>query len=198
MTEPTIPNLATRAPKFRRARLLPPTASARVLARGAWRAALACVALLSGCNYSFRGGSFPDHIRTLAILPFENETSMFEITQEIHQFLLREVPRGLGVNPGGEENADAILRGTISRYTLETPLYRAGEDRRGPEVLQRQVSISLDVELIDVVNNEILWENAGLSARGQFLEASETEDVAREEAIERIAQMIVDGAQSTW
>ena len=154
--------------------------------------------LLSGCNYSFRGGSFPDHIRTLAILPFENDTGLFEITQEIHQFLLREVPRGLGVNQGAEANADAILRGTINRYNLETPLYRPGAAGGGPEVLQRQVSISLQVELIDVINNEILWENTGLTAQGQFLEASETEEVGREEAIERLAQMIVDGAQSTW
>ena len=167
-------------------------------ARAAVGGALLAVALLAGCNYSFRGGSFPDHIRTLAILPFENETGLFEITQEIHQFLLREVPRGLGVNQGAEETADAILRGTISRYNLETPLYRPGAAGSGPEVLQRQVSISLQVELIDLVNNEILWENAGLIAQGQFLEASETEEVGREEAIERIAQMIVDGAQSTW
>ena len=168
------------------------------LPRAAWRAALLATLLLSGCNYSFRGGSFPDHIRTLAILPFENETGLFEITQEIHQFLLREVPRGLGVNQGAEGNADAILRGSINRYELRTPLFRAGERGGGPEVLQRQVSISLQVELIDVVNNEILWENGGLSAQGQFLEASETEDVAREEAIERLAQLIIDGAQSTW
>lgn len=161
-------------------------------------AALLSMVLLSGCNYSFRGGSFPDHIRSLAILPFENETGLFEITQEIHQFLLREVPRGLGVNQGAEENADAILRGTISRYDLRTPNFRAGQAGAGPEVLQRQVSISLQVELIDVVNNEILWENGGLSAQGQFLEASETEEVAREEAIERLAQLIIDGAQSTW
>ena len=173
-------------------------AVAPALARMTLYAALLSMVLLSGCNYSFRGGSFPDHIRSLAILPFENETGLFEITQEIHQFLLREVPRGLGVNQGAEENADAILRGTISRYDLRTPNFRAGERGAGPEVLQRQVSISLQVELIDVVNNEILWENGGLSAQGQFLEASETEEVAREEAIERLAQLIIDGAQSTW
>ncbi len=173
-------------------------AVAPTLSLVAWRAALLATVVLSGCNYSFRGGSFPDHIRSLAILPFDNETGLFEITQEIHQFLLREVPRGLGVNQGAEENADAILRGTISRYDLRTPNFRAGDRGGGPEVLQRQVSISLQVELIDVVNNEILWENGGLSAQGQFLEASETEEVAREEAIERLAQLIIDGAQSTW
>ena len=173
-------------------------AVAPALPRVALRVALLSMALLSSCNYSFRGGSFPDHIRSLAIVPFDNETGLFEITQEIHQFLLREVPRGLGVNQGAEDNADAILRGTIRRYDLRTPNFRAGERGAGPEVLQRQVSISLQVELIDVVNNEILWENGGLTAQGQFLEASETEEVAREEAIERLAQLIIDGAQSTW
>ena len=116
----------------------PGAALGPTLSHVAWRAALLSTVLMSSCNYSFRGGSFPDHIRTLAILPFENETGLFEITQEIHQFLLREVPRGLGVNQGAEENADAILRGTISRYNLNTPLYRAGETGGGPEVLQRQ------------------------------------------------------------
>ena len=107
-------------------------------------------------------------------------------------------PAALGVNQGAEENADAILRGTISRYNLQTPLYAAGAAGGGPEVLQRQVSISLQVELVDVVNNEILWEDGAVNAQGQFLEASETEEVAREEAIERLAQLIIDGAQSTW
>lgn len=186
-----------------RARILPRATEHRArsrpnISRLASRGVLLTVVLMAGCNYSFRGGSFPDHIRTLAILPFENDTGLFEITQEIHQFLLREVPRGLGVNPGAEDNADAILRGTISRYNLQTPLYRAGETGAGPEVLQRQVNISLQVELIDVINNEVLWEDGAVNAQGQFLEASETEEVAREEAIERLAQLIIDGAQSTW
>ncbi len=160
--------------------------------------ALLLTATLSGCNYSFRGGSFPDHIRTMAILPFDNETTRFELTQEIHQFLLQEVPRGLGVNQGGEENADAILRGTVRRYSLDAPLYRSGGTGQPAEVLQRQVTIAIEVELVDLVNNEVLWEDRALTGQGQFLESSETEDTGREEAIERIAQLIIDGAQSTW
>ena len=46
---------------------------------------LITVLAAGGCNYGFRSGSFPDHIRTVAILPFENDTS-----EGIHTPMLRE------------------------------------------------------------------------------------------------------------
>jgi hypothetical protein len=54
------------------------------------------------------------------------------------------------------------------------------------------------VEILDLVNNVVLWENQSVMAQGQFLEASESEDVGRAEAIELLVQKIVDGAQSNW
>lgn len=152
----------------------------------------------SACNYSFRSGSFPNHIRTVAILPFDNETTRFELTQEIHEQLLRDLPRALGITNAGEEVADAIVRGTITRYTLSTPLFRPGAQQDRIDVLQRQVSVSIRVEFVDVANNEILWENVNLSVQGQYLEETESEDDGRAEAIELLVQRIVDGAQSNW
>ncbi len=166
--------------------------------RGAgWWLAIACLAA-TGCNYSFQSGSFPDHIRTIAILPFENDTNRFELTQEIHEQLLRELPRALGVTNAGEGVADAIVQGRIVRYDLTTPLFRPGEQRDQVDVLQRQVSIRVEVELIDIDQNVILWDDLGLTTEGQYLEESETEEVARAEAIELLVQRIVDGAQSNW
>jgi Lipopolysaccharide-assembly len=159
---------------------------------------LGCVVLVAGCNYSFRSGSFPEHIRTVAILPFDNETTRFELTQEIHEQLLRDLPRALGITNAGEDVADAIVRGTITRYTLSTPLFRPGQQQDQVDVLQREVSVSIRVEFVDVANNEILWEEASLSVKGQYLEESEGEDDGRAEAIELLVQRIVDGAQSNW
>ena len=156
------------------------------------------VASVAACNYSFGSGSFPDHIRTVAILPFENDTNRFELTQELHDKLLRELPRALGITNAGEEVADAIVQGRIIRYDLTTPLFRPGQRRDQVEVLQRQVSIRVEVELIDRVQNVILWDDLALRAQGQYLEESETEEVARAEAIELLVQSIVDGAQSNW
>lgn len=153
---------------------------------------------LSGCNYSFRGGSFPDYIRTIAVLPFENDTDRFELTQEVHQALLQELPGALGVQLASEEYADAVVRGTITSYTLTAPLYRSGGEGRAAEVLQREVNLRVAVQILDVHENAILWEDRGVLAQGQYLEASETEAVGKNEAIELLVQKIVDGAQSNW
>ena len=151
----------------------------------------------AGCNYGFRSGSFPDHIRTVAILPFENDTNQFELTQEIHEELLQTLPRALGVTNAGEDVADAVVRGRIVRYDLTAPLFRANQVTNQVDVLQRQVSIRVEVELIDLVENVILWDDRSLSTLGQYLEG-EPEEIGRMEAIELLVQRIVDGAQSNW
>ena len=162
---------------------------------------LSAVATLvtTGCLYSFRAGSFPPpHIRTIAVAPFENETTRFELSGELYDQLFRNLPRALGIRTAGEDVADAVVRGTIVRYDVVAPNYRAGAEGQPAEVLQRQVSITVRVEIVDLVNNVVLWENRSVMAQGQFLEASESEEVGRAEAIELLVQKIVDGAQSNW
>ena len=156
------------------------------------------VVTLSGC-YSFRAGSFPpEHINTIAVLPFDNETTRFELSGELYDEVLRNVPRALGMRTAGEDIADAVVRGSITRYEVVAPNYRAGAEGQAAQVLQRQVNIVVSVEIIDLVENVILWEDRSVSAQGTFLEASETEEVGRIEAIELLVQKIVDGAQSNW
>ena len=171
---------------------------ARVNGLGRVACGLGLIAVLAagGCNYGFRSGSFPDHIRTIAILPFDNDTNRFELTQEIHEELLQTLPRALGVTNAGEDVADAVVQGRIIRYDLTAPLFRANQVGQ-VDVLQRQVSIRVEVELIDRVEDVILWDNLALSTLGQYLEG-EPEEIGRIEAIELLVQRIVDGAQSNW
>jgi len=167
--------------------------------RRALAAALAAALFTPGCIYSFRAGSFPpEHIRTIAVVPFENETARFELSGELYDQLFRNLPRALGIRTAGEDVADAVVRGTIMRYDVVAPNYRAGAEGQPAEVLQRQVTITVRVEIVDLVENVILWEDRTVTAQGQFLEASENEDVGRAEAIELLVQKIVDGAQSNW
>lgn len=160
---------------------------------------LAATLLLSGCLYSFRAGSFPPaHIRTIAVAPFENETNNFELSGQLYERLLRNLPSSLGIRTAGEDVADAVVRGTIIRYEVVAPNYRAGAEGQPAEVLQRQVTLTVRVEIVDLVENVVLWEDRNVTAQGQFLEASENEDIGRAEAIELLVQKIVDGAQSNW
>ena len=156
---------------------------------------------LSGCIYSFKAGSFPpEHIKTIAVQPFDlgDNVTRFELTGEVYDELLRNLPRALGIRTAGEDIADAVVRGSITRYEVVAPNYRAAETGQAAEVLQRQVTIVVSVEIVDLVENVILWEGRSVSAQGTFLEASETEEVGRIEAIELLVQKIVDGAQSNW
>ncbi len=152
---------------------------------------------VQACNYSFRSGSFPDHIRTVAILPFENDTNRFDLTQELHEQMLRELPRSLGIVNAGEEAADAVVRGRITGYLLSTPLFRPGQQDQ-VDVLQRQVSLRIEVEIVDLVQNVILFENNSLSTQGAYLEESQDEATGRALAVELMVQRIIDGAQSNW
>ena len=66
------------------------------------------------------------------------------------------------------------------------------------DVFQHQVQITIVVEVVDVRNNEILWDSQGLTGRGEYRPDSQNDQVARLKAIESLIQQIVDGAQSQW
>ncbi len=167
-----------------------------------WRRGSLAVVLslvVSGCAYSFRAGSFPpEHVKTIAVQPFDNETNRFELSGELYDQLLRNLPRALGIRTAGEDLADAVVRGSIMRYDVIAPNYQSARSGQAAQVLQRQVSIGVSVEIVDLVENVVLWESRSLIAQGEFLEASETEEVGRLETIELLVQKIVDGAQSNW
>ena len=157
------------------------------------------LALVPGCNYTFQAGSgFPPHVQTLAVIPFENETDRFEVSQELHQLLLNELPRTFGVRTGSEEFAEAVVRGTIRQYTVQAESYRPEATGNQTQVIQRQVSIAIEVQVVDLVNNLVLWENPSLSATGEFLEASGSEEDGRQLALTRAVQTIINGLQSNW
>jgi hypothetical protein len=158
---------------------------------------LAAVAI-AGCGvYTFTGGGgLPSHIESIAILPFENRTTQFTLTQELTQALSDDVPGRLGVKPADETTADAVLRGTITRYSDRAVNYQP--DPAGPVIFQRRVDIAVSVEIYDLREDQIVWESSSLSAAGEYLPDSQSEQDGRLLAIENLVQAIIDGAQSQW
>jgi hypothetical protein len=157
-----------------------------------------CLAMtVAGCNYSFRqGGGFPSDIRTLYIAAFDNETVQADIDNQLFRMLSERVPRSLGVRPGGEAAADAIIRGRITRYD------DVAQTRPGApgtiEVLQHQVQITVAIQIIDVRRNEILWESMSVTGRGEYRPEAQTDEAARLLALESIVRQVIDGAQYQW
>ncbi len=155
--------------------------------------------VLAGCNYSFRAGSFPPpEVKTIAIEPFDNQTDQFEIGGALYDQMLKELPKALGLRTAGSDIANAVVKGTITGYDVGAPNYQSAAGGQSASVIQRQVTITVNVEIIDQVKNVILWQGNGVMAQGQFLEAGGTEQEGRTQAIDLLVKKIVDGAQSNW
>ena len=164
---------------------------------GSWsRASALVLLLLPACNYGLTGGGFPDHIQSIHVENFENETTQFDLTQQIFNAMIDDVPGALGVRLASRGTADALLTGSILGYDDAAQNYTPGGDGR-IQVLQHQVRISASVRLVDTRENVILWEGR-VSGNGQYAPDSQTEDEGRRIAIEMIVREVIDGAQSQW
>lgn len=159
------------------------------------RFAIAVVLALSGCLYGFAGGGLPSHIRTVAVLPFENETPAATLQSELHDRLSREIASRLGVRAAGEASANAIVRGRILRYEADIPASYSADPSRA-NTAQRRLEIVVDIEIIDQTTGRALWSRSGLRAEANYDERGEEE--GRERAIERIVNDVIAGAQSQW
>lgn len=151
---------------------------------------------LAGCLYGFGGGTgFPPHIKTVAVIPFDNLTAEPSLTTEINRAVREAVQGRLGLRPAGEAQADAIVKGTIQRYEPDIPVAFGGDQSQKVQVSRRKVQIVVQVQILDQRNNKVLWERNGLAVEGDYT-SSEIE--GRRKAIDRLITDIVDGAQSQW
>ncbi|NIN72415.1 MAG: hypothetical protein GTO46_10970 [Gemmatimonadetes bacterium] len=164
-----------------------------------WRLVSLSLLLVAGCGvYSLSGGGgLPGHIDSVAILPLDNRTTQFTLTQELTQALLDNIPGRLGLRPADEGSADSILRGEITRYDDRAVNYQP--DPEGPVIFQRRVDITISIEIYDVREEQVLWSSRALSASGEYQpDQGQSETDGRFLAIDNLIQLIIDGAQSQW
>jgi hypothetical protein len=150
---------------------------------------------LNGCLYGFSGGGLPPGIKTVAVLPFDNQTPEPTLTQEISRAVREAVEQRLGLRQSAEPQADAVVRGSITRYEPDLPVAYTGGDS-AVTVTRRQVEITVSVEIRDQKQNKALWERNGLTVRGDYEPGRETE--GRQKALRELVVNIVEGAQSQW
>ena len=151
---------------------------------------------LTGCLYGFAGGGLPPSIKTVALLPFDNQTAEPTLTQEVAVRVREAVESRLGLRQASESQADAVVRGTIVRYEPDLPVQYAGGDDRSVSVTRRLVQITVSVEILDQKQGKPLWQRSGLVLEGDYDPGQERS--GREKALEKLVTNIVEGAQSQW
>jgi hypothetical protein len=166
--------------------------------RRSGRSSLLALLLLAGAcvtRYGFAGGGLPSNIRTLAIVPFDNETSSPELPRELYDAMRRDFQPRLGVRDAAQDKADALVRGVIRQYDVGIPIGISANAEQAV-TSRRRLQIVLDVQIIDQTNNKTIFERKGLRAEGEYGESDEPG--GRRVAIRRIVDDLIQGAQSQW
>lgn len=95
-----------------------------------WLLPLLMATLVSACGYQATGlksTHLPEHIRSLAIPVFENTS-----TEPVLQRSLTEALRRAFINDGrlqlaGENRADLVMKGTLTRYSIRAVAFNAND-----------------------------------------------------------------------
>ena len=148
-----------------------------------------------GVHYGFVGGGLPAHIRTMAILPFDNQTASPDLQRELFDNMRRGLQQKLGVRDASQDKADAIVRGVIQSYDVDVPVAFSADPNQAVSA-RRRLQIVIDVEIVDQTTGKVLFQRKGLRAEGEYAERAEPE--GRRQAIDRLVNDIIEGAQSQW
>lgn len=131
------------------------------------------------------------------MLPFDNQTPEPTLTQEVNSRVREAVQNRLGLRQASESQADAVVRGTITRYEPDLPVAYTGDDEDNQvTVTRRLVQITLSVEILDQRQDKPLWQRSGLLLEGDYDPGQEAQ--GREKALDKLVTNIVEGAQSQW
>jgi curli biogenesis system outer membrane secretion channel CsgG len=151
----------------------------------------------AACMYSFHGGGLPADLKTIAVLPFDNETPVADLQQQLLDLMRPSLDSRLGLRAASESQADVVVRGTIIRYDADIPIgYSASQNGAPVTASQRKLELAVDVDIVNQKTGKILWQRKSLVGSGTYQERAETD--GRKIAMQQIVSDMIEGAQSQW
>ena len=127
-----------------------------------------CLVLLAqpACGYRVASKNrLSPRVKVIAVLPFENETTTFEVEQMLTQSLIRAfVEKSSYRVVRDPSKADGVLQGVISRVTANPVIF--GEGTFGSTFL---VTLSVRVELRERETGKVLFKNDEYIFREQYV-----------------------------
>lgn len=159
-------------------------------------ALVALAALIAGCRfpYSLNGGGLPTDIKSVAIIPFDNETASPDLQHELNEALRSSFGSKLGLKEASEDKASAVVRGKIVKYDLDVATGFSANPAQATSS-RRQLQIVVHVEIFDQIRNHTLLTK-DFTEVGDYPEGGEAS--GRKQAIDKIVTGVIQGAQSNW
>ena len=163
--------------------------------RAGRRLAAVALAVFLACSHYSTSGRLPEHIRTVYIPTFENETAEFYLHQLITDQVTQRFLSDANLRLGDAEDADAVLTGSVTRYFEEAETY----GRTGAlDVSGRRVTIVLSVEFNDKMQNKTLWQSANFSRWIVYEPDKETERQAAERVVTLLTDDMISSILQQW
>ena len=129
-------------------------------------------ALFGGCGYTLAGrGSFlPASIKTIGVPTFSNHTPVFNLETILTQKVRGEfIGRGKYQILPQDTGVDAVLIGDVVAVTIAPASFNAQQ-----LASRYAITIVANIQLRDVRDNKVLWENPGLVFRQDYENTSGT------------------------
>ena len=125
------------------------------------------VLTISGCGYhtAGKGNILPDHVKTIAIPAFLNETQTYKLQQMLTGAVVREFTTRANyrIVPNADDDTDATLRGTVLSAATAPSTYDANTGR----VASVLVTVNMKVALTGR-DGKMLYENEQYQFREQY------------------------------
>jgi hypothetical protein len=153
------------------------------------------MALGPGCSHYSTTGRLPAHIKTVSIPTFENETAEFELPQMITDQVTDRFLSEANLRLGNTEDCDAVLIGKVRSYYEEAETFGRQQELT---VTGRRVTIVLDVEFVDKVDNKTIWQNRNFSRWVVYEPDKESEQDAAQRVVGLLADDLISTILQQW
>lgn len=127
----------------------------------------------------------PQHIKSIAVKPFSNKSSIFGIEEKLTLKIIDEFIKDGKYQLKNENEADGIIIGEIKSYILIPIQYDAN---LVPTTYK--ITLNYSIKMIDRIKNLILWEENTLLANYIFSDASIPGGMTEEQAREKLWEII--------
>jgi outer membrane lipopolysaccharide assembly protein LptE/RlpB len=151
------------------------------------------VAFLVSCGYHLAGtgSSLPEHIKTIGLPIFVNNTQGYQVEQKITSNIQTVLlQRGKYKVVPDAQGVDAVLKGTINSVSLYPATFSA--EGRASEY---NVVITARVTFTDLTSKKVLFQNPSFIFRGQY-QIDQEEVLFFDRQSEAIDQIAKDFAES--
>jgi hypothetical protein len=153
-------------------------------------------ALFSGCTYSFKGGTVPAHLRTVAIPLVQDQSGFGDPTlrDDLTQQLVERFTNDNTLQIADRNSADSMLEGVVLDVKDAPSVVQAGE-----QVAARRITVTVRVTFEDLKQRKKMWEK-DFSNWGEYPSGSSLtqRNQGIDEAVRKLTEDILNETVAGW